>query len=177
MSQAGRSMDRMRRPMVPGWWVGFGVLSLLALSAIYPFVFVALTAFKTEADYASDPVGLPSPPTLAFLERALEVGRIGDYTLNSLLVVGAAVLAFGSELSGVAESMLRQDAEGRITVHLVLEPDTTRTFEELSDAYAKRFAAEIDPTVQLRFERAQRLELGPGGKGRVVESAYRPQRD
>ena len=50
MSQAGRSTDRMRRPMVPGWWVGFGVLSLLAVSAIYPFVFVALTAFAEESN-------------------------------------------------------------------------------------------------------------------------------
>lgn len=82
---------RGRASTVGGGWAAFGVLALMAVSAIYPLVFVGMTAFKTEAGYARDPVGPPSPPTLEFLGRALEAGRVVDYTLNSLLVVSAAV--------------------------------------------------------------------------------------
>lgn len=101
--------DRARRPAVPTWWVGFGVLSLMAASAIYPLVFVALTAFKTESGYAADPVGLPSPATLEFLGRALVAGRVVDYTLNSLLVVSAsvAVVVVVASPAGFALARLR----------------------------------------------------------------------
>jgi multiple sugar transport system permease protein len=104
MSQAA-----WRAPRVPGWWVAFGVLSLLAVMAIYPIVFVAQTAFKTEAGYAADPVGLPDPPTLEFLQQALDTGRVVDYSLNSLLVVGGAVaiIVVVSSMAGFVLARLR----------------------------------------------------------------------
>lgn len=102
-----------RRPIVPTWWVGFGVLSLMAASAIYPLVFVALTAFKTESGYAADPVGLPSPVTLEFLGRALEAGRVVDYTVNSLLVVSAAVVLVVAVASPAGFALARLRFPGR----------------------------------------------------------------
>lgn len=105
--------DRARRPAVPTWWVGFGVLSLMAASAIYPLVFVALTAFKTESGYAADPVGLPSPATLEFLGRALVAGRVVDYTLNSLLVVSASVAVVVAVASPAGFALARLRFPGR----------------------------------------------------------------
>jgi ABC-type glycerol-3-phosphate transport system permease component len=76
--------------------------------AIYPLLFVAQTAFKTEAAYAADPVGLPAPPTLEYLAQALVAGRVVDYSLNSLLVVGSAValLVAISSMAGFALARL-----------------------------------------------------------------------
>jgi ABC-type glycerol-3-phosphate transport system permease component len=100
--------DAWAPPRVPGWWVAFGVLALLSVLALYPLVFVAQTAFKTEAGYAADPVGLPNPPTLEFLQRALDTGRVIDYSVNSLLVVGCAValIVVVSSLAGFALARL-----------------------------------------------------------------------
>jgi multiple sugar transport system permease protein len=100
---------REGRPQVPGWWVAFGVLALLSVIAIYPLIFVAQTAFKTEAGYAVDPVGLPDPPTLDYLKQALDAGRVVDYSLNSLLVVGCAVavLVVIASMAGFALARLQ----------------------------------------------------------------------
>lgn len=115
----------------------------------------------------------------AYRRIRLVDGRVNDYLVlpDGRRVYSAAVLAFAPLTVGVADSTMRQDAQGRITVHLVPDPRTERTFEELADEFAKRFATDIDSTVELQFVRADRIELGPGGKGRVVESHYRPGPD
>ena len=41
-------------------------------------------------------------------------------------------------------------------------------------ALRERFATQVDAPVDLSFQRSARVELTPGGKGRFVESAYRP---
>lgn len=69
------------------------LLAALALSAIYPVVFLAMTAFRSEQDYYSNPAGLPSELTLGNVERAFSVAHMGTFALNSLLVVVPAVLA------------------------------------------------------------------------------------
>jgi multiple sugar transport system permease protein len=103
------------------WAPAIVVLGCLALSAVYPLVFVALTAFKTEAEYATDPLGPPDPPTTAFLERAIEAGNLGQYTLNSLLVVGSAVviIAVVASLAGFALAHLRFPGRGILLIGIV----------------------------------------------------------
>ncbi|ODT12778.1 MAG: hypothetical protein ABS35_39310 [Kaistia sp. SCN 65-12] len=87
-------------------WLLLGLLTLLSLA---PFAFVALTAFKTAKNYAKDPIGLPNPPTLEFLERALTTGNMLTYLGNSLLVVGCAVLllALTASMAGYALAVIR----------------------------------------------------------------------
>jgi ABC-type glycerol-3-phosphate transport system permease component len=65
------------------------VLAVLALSAIYPLVFLVMTAFRTNADYLRDPAGVPSHFTLANVSAAFANG-LGHYAINSLIVVSAA---------------------------------------------------------------------------------------
>lgn len=79
-----------RRPNL-GRGVAWLALVALAMSTIYPFVFVFLTALKPEPEYHANPLGIPSDPTLQFLTRAWVDGRIPDYAINSLIVVGVAI--------------------------------------------------------------------------------------
>lgn len=91
------------------WWLGWLVLGVLTLMSLYPFVFVGFTAFKTRRAYAADPVGPPWEPTLEYLERALTSGNMLGYLLNSLIVVGIAVvlLLILASLAGYALSVLK----------------------------------------------------------------------
>jgi ABC-type glycerol-3-phosphate transport system permease component len=72
-------------------WVGVWLLlAMLALSAIHPLVFVALTAFRTNEDYARNPGGLPGEWTGSNIIEAVNRGNMGTYALNSLVIVAAA---------------------------------------------------------------------------------------
>jgi phenylacetate-CoA ligase len=103
-------------------------------------------------------------------------GRTNDYLVlpDGRRVYSALLLGLAQETPGVAECMVRQDQAGTITVHLVPDRGDEATYRELVAEFARRFAELVDPTVALRFVRAERVELTVGGKGRFVESAYRP---
>ena len=103
------------------WLPAFAVLAALSVSTVYPLVFVALTAFKTEANYAADPLGLPDPATTVYLERAIEAGNLGQYLLNSLFVVGSAValLSVAASLAGFALAHLRFPGRGVLLIGIV----------------------------------------------------------
>jgi ABC-type glycerol-3-phosphate transport system permease component len=103
------------------WGLAWLVLGVLALMSIYPFFFVTITSLKTRRNYASDPVGLPDGPTLEYLERALSGGAMPTYLLNSLIVVGAAVvllLIIGS-MAGYALSVLKFRGSGLILLGII----------------------------------------------------------
>lgn len=74
------------------WIPSLGLLGVLTVLSVYPLIFVTVTAFKTSKEYAANPIGLPSAPTLEHLNRALTVGNVDTYLLNSLIVVGIAVV-------------------------------------------------------------------------------------
>lgn len=103
MSEA-RVVDQLKR-----WWLAWIFLGTLTLMSLYPFVFVTFTAFKTKRAYAQDPVGPPWQPTLEYLERALTSGNMLGYLLNSLIVVGIAVvlLLIIASMAGYALSVLK----------------------------------------------------------------------
>lgn len=86
------------------WLPAFTILSILAASTIYPLIFVGLTAFKTEDNYAADALGLPNPVSFANISRAITDAHVVDYTINSLIVVGSAVviIAVVASLAGFA---------------------------------------------------------------------------
>jgi ABC-type glycerol-3-phosphate transport system permease component len=77
-----------RTVTIAGVWA---ILATLALSALYPLVLLTLASFRTEEDYARNPIGLPKQWTLDNVTRAFGEADMGRYALNSLVVVLVAV--------------------------------------------------------------------------------------
>ena len=87
-SRAGeRALGRTVRMAVV--WL---IFLTLALSTIYPLLFLTSTALRPKDDYAANPAGLPGELTLDNVSGAFQQAHIGTYALNSLLVVVPAVL-------------------------------------------------------------------------------------
>ena len=114
--EAVRLIDKIKR-----WWPSWLLLSFFTLLSLYPFVFVTFTAFKSKRAYAADPVGPPWEPTLEYLERALTSGNMPGYLLNSIIVVGAAVLLLLviASMAGYALSILKFRGSGVILLGII----------------------------------------------------------
>jgi phenylacetate-CoA ligase len=105
-------------------------------------------------------------------------GRVNDFVTlpGGRRVYSGVFLSLAMFTPGVAECMVRQDAHGRITVHLVPDRHDGAGYDDAVAAFRHRFAELVDAPADLRFQWASRVELTPGGKGRFVESDYRPER-
>lgn len=75
-----------------GGWVAWLFLCLLAISAVYPLLFLTVTALRTTTDYHSSPGGFPKHLTTSNISDAFAQVHIGAFALNSLYVVVPAVL-------------------------------------------------------------------------------------
>lgn len=64
----------------------------IAVSTIYPLVFLTMTSLRPLADYSANPAGLPGELTLDNIQGAFETAHVGTYAVNSMLVVVPAVL-------------------------------------------------------------------------------------
>jgi raffinose/stachyose/melibiose transport system permease protein len=82
---------RRRKVWSPTRWVVVVVCSLIAVSTIYPFVFMAFTSLKTSRDYVDNKLGLPIPPTFENFVTAL-TGNLGVSFVNSVITVGAGTI-------------------------------------------------------------------------------------
>ena len=58
-------------------------IGLFCFSAILPLLFMAATAFRTQADWANSKIGLPTTLSLGAFERAWTGANIGVYFRNS----------------------------------------------------------------------------------------------
>ena len=107
--------------LVRRWGLSWLLLGFLTLLSLYPFVFVIFTAFKTKKAYTADPVGPPWEPTLEFMQRALTSGNIPGYLLNSIIVVGVAVLLLLviASMAGYALSILKFRGSGLILLAII----------------------------------------------------------
>ncbi|MEV0269605.1 hypothetical protein AB0H43_12555 [Hamadaea sp. NPDC050747] len=91
-------------------------------------------------------------------------------------VYSGVFLSLAMYAPGVAECMIRQDAAGDITVHLVPEEPTDAGYAAATRSFEAKFHELVGVSVALRFVRTDRIELTPGGKGRFVESEFSPAR-
>jgi ABC-type glycerol-3-phosphate transport system permease component len=92
---AGRlaaSVQLSRWPLIAG-------MSLLALSALFPLIFMASASFRSQHDWESSRIGWPTTASIEAFERAWVNASINSYFLNSLfvtLVTIALSVAFAS---------------------------------------------------------------------------------
>lgn len=67
------------------------VLALWAIMVIAPLLWTIYTSFKTSKEILTDPFGLPAVPQFSNYPRAWDEAHIGEYFLNTIIVVGAAL--------------------------------------------------------------------------------------
>jgi raffinose/stachyose/melibiose transport system permease protein len=86
---------RRRKRRVTPWAIArHAILIGICVLALYPLLFVLLTALKTQAGYADDPLGLPWPITFDNFGEALRGGEFFRWFRNSfVLTVGSVALA------------------------------------------------------------------------------------
>jgi ABC-type glycerol-3-phosphate transport system permease component len=80
-----------RRRLRASWALTAG-LGLFAVSAVLPLLFMAATAFRTQADWDNSRIGLPTTASFGAFERAWTGARIGVYFRNSAIVTVSTVL-------------------------------------------------------------------------------------
>jgi len=99
---------RHRRRGGFGRWAIVAGLSCFAISAILPLLFMADTAFRTEADWDANKLGLPTTFSFGAFRRAWSGATINTYFRNSLIVtVGTVALTIVcATLAGYAFSKL-----------------------------------------------------------------------
>jgi N-acetylglucosamine transport system permease protein len=87
------------RRRTPGVGAGAGALNLLngtflliwGLLTTLPLLWAVVSSFKTNAEFLSDPWGLPAAVRLDNFARAWTAANIGQYFVNSLIVVAVSV--------------------------------------------------------------------------------------
>ena len=68
------------------------VLGLWALLVILPLLWTVFTSFKTSQEILTEPFGLPGEMQWNNYSRAWTEARIGEYFLNTIIVVGSALI-------------------------------------------------------------------------------------
>lgn len=94
-----RPADTEPAPRRPGAGAGTGALNLLnggfllfwGLLTVLPLLWAILSSFKTNSEFLSDPWGLPAVARFDNFARAWTVANIGQYFVNSVIVVVISV--------------------------------------------------------------------------------------
>ena len=94
-------------------WLG---LVDLAMLFFLPLVWMAMSSFKSNADIFASPFAVPKSIDLGRWVEAWEVGQIGRYALNSLIVTAASVTGILLLGSGAAFALSRYRFRGRAAV-------------------------------------------------------------
>jgi ABC-type glycerol-3-phosphate transport system permease component len=109
--------------------IGPVIMFVVAITTIYPLVYVVQTALKTQRDYNQDRLGLPLSPTFDNITRVLGVSDFGNYIVNTVIVTVPSVVV-GAALGcmcGFALVHLRFPGRRRLSklvVALMLLPTT-----------------------------------------------------
>lgn len=93
----------------------FLILLLVALTTIYPLVFVAANSFRTKANYLKSPYGWPESPSLDNYVRLIENYDVIGAGRNSLLVILTALVLAVSFSTLAAYALVKLDTPFRRT--------------------------------------------------------------
>ena len=90
-SAAAVQADVRRRRSRRHSWPLVVAISLFCVSAVLPLLFMAATAFRTEADWANSRIGFPTTFSFGAFERAWTSANIGIYFRNSAIITFSTV--------------------------------------------------------------------------------------
>lgn len=88
-----RFRQRRRVRLSPGRVGAYALVAVVMVTYLYPLLFLVNTAFKSNTEFFSNPVGLVKSPKLSNFSLAWRQGNFGAYILNSVLYtfVGATL--------------------------------------------------------------------------------------
>lgn len=104
----------------------------------------------------------------------LRSGRTGEFVTlpDGRPIFPGTFLGVGMFTPGVAESMIHQDADGDITVSLVVDDRAGLPFDKVAEDYHQRVESHVGSRVELAFREVDRVAITPGGKARFLTSEY-----
>lgn len=109
--------------------LGYAALILAALQALGPVVWIVAGSLKSRAEFLIDPWGAPRAWHFQNYVEAFAVARVGDYLLNSVVVVTLGVLILLVTASTTAYALARYSFRGRdavaglILMTMMIPPD------------------------------------------------------
>jgi len=92
------------------------ILAFISLLALFPMFFMLVTAFKGQAEFVNNQLGLPLHPVLSGFERAFKGREIPLWFLNSTVVTAAAVFLVTALSSLAAYAFARMRFPARDTL-------------------------------------------------------------
>lgn len=109
-----------------------------------------------------------------FRRMKLVDGRENDYvTLPDGRRIYSAVFLYISMFTpGIAECMVRQAADGAITVHLVPDKSSGVSFERATELFSAELTKQLRTDLPVTYQHTDRVRLAASGKGKFVESAF-----
>ena len=112
---------RRRRSRRYSWPLVVGI-GIFCGSAVLPLLFMAATAFRTQADWANSRIGLPTTLSIGAFKRAWTDANIGVYFRNSTIVTGStvALTVVSATLAAYAFSKVRWRLSGAVYLFVLV---------------------------------------------------------
>lgn len=115
--ESGSTKPKVSVSKTPLRWVGHIVLRIFliiqALIVVYPLIWNVLASFKTNTEVMESPWSLPQTLNWENYVNAFTTARIGDYMLNSVLVVAMSMVILLAVALPTAYALGRMQFRGR----------------------------------------------------------------
>ncbi|WDF51028.1 carbohydrate ABC transporter permease [Paenibacillus sp. KACC 21273] len=115
--ESGSTKPKVNVSKTPLRWVGHIVLRIFliiqALIVVYPLIWNVLASFKTNTEVMESPWSLPKTLNWENYVNAFTTARIGDYMLNSVLVVAMSMVILLAVALPTAYALGRMQFRGR----------------------------------------------------------------
>ncbi|MDN4618601.1 carbohydrate ABC transporter permease [Paenibacillus sp. PsM32] len=115
--ESGSTKPKVSVSKTPLRWVGHIVLRIFliiqALIVVYPLIWNVLASFKTNTEVMESPWSLPKTLNWENYVNAFTTARIGDYMLNSVLVVAMSMVILLAVALPTAYALGRMQFRGR----------------------------------------------------------------
>ena len=104
------------------WKMGLGHLALAfaVVQAMWPVVWILFGSLKSRQEFYTNPWGMPRSWQFSNYSDAFAIARVGDYMLNSLIVVALGLAILLVAASTTAYALARFSFPGRHAVSIVI---------------------------------------------------------
>jgi multiple sugar transport system permease protein len=111
---------RMRMPHLRWSPVRLIIAIAIVIMFIYPMIYLAGTAVRTQSDFDSNPDGLPTSFTFDFITQAWNQADMGMALINSVISVGIAVIVCAALSTLAAFWFIRHQGKLRVVLFLFI---------------------------------------------------------